>query len=82
MYNRELKQFNDPFTMPNDAHALYNIRLVMNQAKEKGDLEKIHAKDLEMYCLADFDNVSGKIKPLTRPKVICSDLLTMLESEV
>ena len=58
MKNKFQDTFNTPFPASNDAEAIYQIRIVINQKREP----EIIAEDFGLYCVGEFCPELGTFK--------------------
>lgn len=61
--------FNAPFFQTNNVTALRTFALEVNRADPNNVLYN-NPEDFELYCLGEFDNETGVIKPESKPNII------------
>ena len=61
--------FDRPFFLQNDPMA---IRSFSDAVADKTTGLSVHASDYKLYCLGEFDDVSGKLTSLREPLFLCN----------
>ena len=74
--------YSNPFYLKSNAVALREISYLINEEKQP-NMFNTNIKDKALYCLGDFNEETGIIKPLDKPEFIINllDLKSELKNE-
>jgi len=67
VFDEKAKVFSPPFFMPHNGQAM---REFGDLAVDKSTVIAKHPSDYKLYCLAEFDNVSGGFVGLPQPEFL------------
>lgn len=67
MFDQKTKFFHAPIYLTNDAEAIRNFSMVVNDSKGKNPVN-LFPEDYDLYHLGTFDDITGYITPLKSPQ--------------
>lgn len=68
VFDEKATVYGTPIFVPNRGVA---VRSFSDAVQESGSQFAKHAGDYKLYCLGEFDNVSGELIKLSAPEFVC-----------
>lgn len=76
VYDITAGTYSEPFCAAANEVAIRNFRFTMMK------YDDFFVKDMKLYCIGEFDNVTGSVDSYTSPEVIDSGSVILREKEI